>query len=788
MIENKLNTSMSEQELIYEVINYYCTTLRQSAEAMQFLTTKGFKDYLERPTAKLGFCNRTLGSILPSSTQENGKTLRTLLSTLGIFDNNGREVFHGCAIFPITNDGVICGLYGHRIVSPSKLRKSSSIDITLMFEKTLMNQCRFSTADVVLIFENYLDAFLFEQYGWITTVYSGNIKHFQECGFERVIFMITNNSELSNSQFSLLNSLSNEDVSVWQCRLPEHWFDLLKLQTSQEVIEGWIQSSISLKGEGQLLISKAGDPKKVGLQQFTSLPLIQEGDDLWLTIEELRYRIRGSIGNDNSHLKVNLLVQSEQGFFIDIIDLYQAKQRLLFAKMACIDCRVNERQIKNDLGQLILSLEHYGGKHLSKASIVPSLSDKDKKEALDWLHNKDILKVLQEDLGEIGIVGESENRLLAYLACTSRLLPKPIAILIQSSSSAGKSLLMDGVLKLIPKESQYAISTLTSQSLYYMEQGTLEHKILSIAEEEGVAQASYALKLLQSQGEVSIATASRSKISGQMSTSSYTVKGPVMLFLTTTSVQVDEELMNRCLVVSVNESREQTARIHQYQRFKKTLEGWQKELLVQRLIKKHHNVQRLLKPYKVINPFAKHLSFSDSQTRTRRDHEKYLTLIESITLLHQYQRCVKKLRQGKTVIEYIEVTLEDIQLANKLAIHVFKQTFDEIPPQTRHCLDMINDYVKKKSYNNNLRFSKTYFNRRDLREFSQLSQTQIHIHCKRLETLEYLLPIPAVSGKSKSYLLNYKQDQENQHLANRIFDFSMNSYEGRNKQMDLTLL
>jgi hypothetical protein len=70
----------------------------------------------------------------------------------------------------------------------------------------------------------------------------------------------------------------------------------------------------------------------------------------------------------------------------------------------------------------------------------------------------------------------------------------------------------------------------------------------------------------------------------------------------------------------------------------------------------HRNAQRLLKPLHVVNPFAKQLTFLSDRTRTRRDHVKYLTLIRTITLLHQQQRPLKE----KDGLQYIEVTLEDL--------------------------------------------------------------------------------------------------------------------------------
>jgi len=161
---------------------------------------------------------------------------------------------------------------------------------------------------------------------------------------------------------------------------------------------------------------------------------------------------------------------------------------------------------------------------------------------------------------------------------------------------------------------------------------------ITISEEEGVSQASYALKLLQSEGEVTIASTGKNAVTGNMETQTYHVEGPVMLFLTTTAIDIDEELLNRCLVLSVNESGKQTEAIQTIQRMNQTLEGLQQTEKRNQIVNVHRNAQRLLKPLRVVNPYAEYLTFRSDKTRTRRDHVKYLTLIQTIALLHQYQR------------------------------------------------------------------------------------------------------------------------------------------------------
>ena len=94
---------------------------------------------------------------------------------------------------------------------------------------------------------------------------------------------------------------------------------------------------------------------------------------------------------------------------------------------------------------------------------------------------------------------------MSYLAAVSRLLDKPLAIVVQSSSAAGKSSLMEAVLDFMPEEQREEYSAMTGQALFYMGQKNLKHKILAVSEEEGASRASYALKLLQSEGVLKIA-------------------------------------------------------------------------------------------------------------------------------------------------------------------------------------------------------------------------------------------------------------------------------------------
>ncbi|KVE13665.1 hypothetical protein WI92_13925 [Burkholderia vietnamiensis] len=429
-------------------------------------------------------------------------------------------------------------------------------------------------------------------------------------------------------------------------------------------------------------------------------PVEAEGaaGELLLTFGERHWRLRGWQKNlGPEQMRVNAQVRNENGYHIDTLDVYSAKQRAAYIKVASIELGCQEETVKRGLGRVLLKLEALQDAAIQAAlapkDAAPVLDDEAQRAALELLKSPELVERIVADMDRCGIVGESANLLAGYLAAVSRKLDAPLAILIQSTSAAGKTSLMDAVLNLMPDEERIQYSAMTGQSLFYLGETDLQHKILAIAEEEGVRQAAYALKLLQSDGELTIASTGKDEATGNLVTKQYRVKGPVMLMLTTTAIDVDEELLNRCLVLTINETREQTRAIHVRQRAAQTLEGLLAATDREAVTALHRNAQRLLKPVHVVNPFAHLLTFLDDKTRTRRDHVKYLTLIRSIALLHQHQREVKRVEHRGQTLDYIEVTRDDIALANRIAHDVLGRTLDELPPQTRRLLTLLSDWV-----------------------------------------------------------------------------------------------
>jgi hypothetical protein len=483
-------------------------------------------------------------------------------------------------------------------------------------------------------------------------------------------------------------------------------------------------------------------------------PVVSERE-LVVVLGDRRWRVRG-LDRVTSFdvLRVNVLVSRDTPsgdrsgtagrFHVDTLDLYSARARLVFVAAAAGELGVEPEVVKADVGRVLLACEARAEEVIAAATapVVPevTISPEGRAAALALLRDPGLVDRVAEAFGSVGVVGERDNCLVGYLAAVSRKLPAPLAVIVQSTSAAGKSALMEAVLGFVPAEDRVSFSAMTGQSLFYLGETDLAHKVLSIAEEEGASRASYALKLLQSEGELSIASTGKDTASGRLVTHTYRVQGPAAIVLTTTSVEVDEELLNRCLVLSVDEDRAQTRAIHDAQRRAQTLAGLTARAGREQVVALHQDAQRLLEPLAVVNPYADALTFADTRTRTRRDHGKYLGLIAAVTLLHQHQRDRRTATLAGRQVTYVESTLADIAVANRLAHAVLGQSLDELPPQTRRLLHVLRTFVTGEAARLGVEdLGVVRFTRRAVRETCGWGDTQLKIHLARLVDLELVL-------------------------------------------------
>jgi len=828
-----IEREVEDAKLLVQVIDFYHQALLQNAEALAYLDKRGIASPEAIKHFKLGYANRTLGYRLPDANRVEGAAIRGRLQTLGLLRSSGHEHFNGSLVIPIIGEhGAVTEVYGRKI-TPNLTKGTPLHLYLPGPHRGVWNGAALHASKEIILCEALIDALTFWCAGYrnVTAAYgvegftADHLALFKQCGVERVLIAYDRDDAGESAAGKLAKQLMGEGIDCYRILFPKGMDAneyALKVGPAAKSL-GVVIRSAQWMGNGQAkeitttvaeplvtvaitedVHARASSTLEASLAATEILPdcaelslpplpaqviadppqptpattIKQVGDarEHVIVFGERRYRVRGLDRNLSYEvMKVNVLASRTmiegESVHVDTFDLYQARHRAAFVKQASIELGIAEDVVKADMGKLLLALESEQEKIITaaqqpKAPVMTSMSDADRAAALDLLKSPDLIERIASDFSRAGIVGERSNALVGYLAAVSRKLDRPLALLIQSTSAAGKSSLMDAVLKFVPEEDRIVYSAMTGQSLFYMGEMDLKHKILAIAEEAGAQRASYALKLLQSEGELTIASTSKDPDTGKLVTDQYRVEGPVMIFSTTTAADLDEELQNRCLVLGVDESREQTAAIHRAQRERRTLAGLQVKAERVQLLKIHQNAQRLIEPLAVMNPYAHHLTFIDDRTRTRRDHEKYLTLIDVIALVHQHARPIKT---AANALRYIEVTLDDIALANTLAHDVLGRTLDELPPQTRRLLTLMVEMVAKQCTALDVRRADYRFSRRAVRETTHWGDTQLKIHLARLVELEYVLMHRGGRGHSFEYELLYDgANDDARHLSGLI--------------------
>jgi len=770
-----------DQALLNQVVGYYHETLKQSPEALGYLQSRGLDHPQLIETFRLGFANRTLGLRLPDKQRKNGAEIRARLEKLGLYRKSGHEHFNGSLVVPVVDEaGNVSEIYGRKV--NDNLRPGTPMHLYLPGpHRGVWNLEAVKSSREIIVCEALIDAMTFWCAGFRNVTAAYGIEGFTDemlAAFNahqvsRVLIAYDRDDAGERAAAKLAERLMAEGIECWRIQFPKGMDAnayALKVAPATKSLGVAIRKSVWLgKGEAPAPIAEPvmeSSPPIDAPSLAAEVPVIEtpaiaaspvpaaaapeaepqvKESEVAIVFGDRRYRVRGLAKNMSYDvMKVNVLATRGDRFHVDTFDLYAAKARSAFTIQAAIELAVSDDVVKGDLGRLLMKLEQLQDEQIRKA-LEPkaveavAIEEPARREALALLKSPELLARILADFEACGIVGETTNKLVGYLAAVSRKLERPLAVLIQSSSAAGKSSLMEAMLAFMPEEERVKFSAMTGQSLFYMGETDLQHKILAIVEEEGASRAAYALKLLQSEGELTIASTGKDPQTGSLVTHEYRVKGPVMMFLTTTAITIDEELLNRCLVLTVDEEREQTAAIHRLQRERRTLQGLQRRQERESLIELHRNAQRLLKPLAVVNPFAERLTFPDAATRLRRDHEKYLTLIDAVALLHQHQREVKTMTWQGRAIEYVEVELADVAHANALAHEVLGRSLDEVPPQTRRLLAEIVKLVQARALRDDVKPSAVRFTRRELRGALAWGDTQLKTHLARLVELEYVL-------------------------------------------------
>ncbi|RLA42407.1 MAG: DNA primase, partial [Gammaproteobacteria bacterium] len=553
-------------ELMAELLGFYHQELLGSTVALEYLEGRGINDPEVITRFKLGFVNRVLNYRLPLNNSSAGRAMRKHLAAAGLTRRTGHEHFTGSVVIPIFDArGEIVEIYGRRI--KSGLQKTDPRHLYLPGpHRGIFNPDALRESKEIILCESLIDALTFWCAGYhnVTSSFGTNgftdemLEGFKAYGTERVLIAYDRDEAGEKAADKLAERLGNEGLSCFRVHFP-HNMDAnsyaMKVKPAEQSLGVLLRAAKYVSGplktlglveayaaslpekpinnrqmeppvpasslvagrpspggsETQAVKGSSGPASPAPVAPAVKVKAEISEHEIIIKLGDRRWRIRGFRRNlSYEQMKINLLAAFGDHFHVDALDLYSARQRGLFLKQAAEELQVRSDILKKDLGKVLLKLEELQDQQIKKQlepkDTVVHLSEEDRKAALKLLKDERLLDRITADLETCGLVGEHINKLVAYIAAVSRKLSKPLAVMVQSSSASGKSALMDAVLAFCPEEERVQYSAMTGQSLFYMGESDLKHKILAIAEEEGAEKASYALKLLQSEGKLSIAS------------------------------------------------------------------------------------------------------------------------------------------------------------------------------------------------------------------------------------------------------------------------------------------
>jgi len=708
--------SENPQKVLANVAKFYREALRRDKAGRALAESLGVRDDQALERFQVGYAN---GSLLKAIPTRGG--VRDVLTELGLLTKEGQEAGLGCLLVPACDEhDNVAGFVVIPKEGPER-RFPPSLPIYRV------NREAFAEKTVVFV-DSVRGLLLYAQAG-LNAVPVG--------------------TEISTEERAFIEKYRPEKAYL-TADSPE----LLRLLQKLEIPCYGLSVSFPPTQEQVERAMKTAEPIGESLGPDAVVRVAE--DAIRFECGQRRYELRELSPGELDRLRVRLKAESEGRFHLDTLDLYAGRSRASFSRAAAPILGVSDTAIEGDLCLMIKKLEAMRSARRVQAGATDGryvMTPDEEAEALAFLKQADLLERVVKDLEAMGYVGEEANKKIAYLITISRKLDNPLCGVIISRAGAGKSRLMESLAELVPPEDLVSYTRITPQALYYADNRSFKNKLMVSGEDEGLLGSDYAMRELISSKRISLAAPIKDSATGKMKTVEYEVEGPIALLFSTTQPTIHYENSTRCFTLSLDESGEQTERVMKFQRSRKKVEGVMRSLEGRELRRVHRNAQRLLRSLLVVNPFDDGLKFAAHRIESRRDHEKYLSLIEAIAFLKQHQREIKRLPAQGRELEYIEVTREDIAEADKLMGEAVCKQGDELSPPSRQLLELIQKMVEERARELEIDPRAYQFNRRDIREYTGWSDNQIKAHIKRLEELEQLTVKAGERGRMYRYQL-----------------------------------
>ena len=710
--------------LLARVVEHYHRTFCEREDAQAYLRERGLTDLDLLKALKVGYADGSLLNVIPKDGD-----IRAQLIALGVVTSEGRELLGGCVVVPIPDPvtGQWASLYGRGLSTPRHCYLPGPLRGVLNFQAARLSP-------EVILTESILDALSFHQAGIATAIpiygtngfTSDHLDTLKREGVKRVILALDSDEPGKKAAHALKEKLTAAGIAVRVASFPAGFKDANALLVSRN----------GDAGEAFRALLDAAEPRPSPPSPPLSEKLTVTASDGQLVLARgaVRYHVKAypaSLGR----LRATVKAEAGESFHVDTLDLYASRSRAEFARRAAKALSVEEAAVEADLLVLLVEAEKSAAQEKSddEATPVVTMTDAERAEALALLRRADLLDQVAADIDALGYVGEDVNKRLLYLVAISRKLEDPLSAVILSQSGAGKSGITEVIERLCPPEDVVLLTRLTPQSLYYTPPGFLDRKLVIVEERCGSIEADYSIRVLQSRKKLIAAAPIKDPQTGNMRTKVFTVEARAAFIEATTASSVNHENATRCFELQMDETEQQTRRIHERQRQLKTRPGLRLRHEAEALARRHWNAQRLLEPLPVVIPYADQLTFPSAWMRTRRDHARFLNLIEVSAFLHQHQRE----REDGAIL----AAPADYAVAYGLAAQVLQETLSDVKRPLREAYERICELSLK---------GDGTVSRREIREALQLPDSTVRRWLSDLVELEYVALVDSKAGQGKA--------------------------------------
>jgi len=709
------------------VVAHWHTSFVRSTKARGALARFGVEDPGVIKRARVGYVTGSLANALPSE----GEVVDELKS-LGVLDGRRREKHVGKLVAPFERGGKLTG-------AACAIDPDTGAERLLRKGEGLWGADTLSVFNTVIVADSVLAALVLASKGLTNSAALvgdvGDPDALPKGGLRRIYLAFRAGPPGDRAARKAAKAIAGTGAEVLRMRWPDgvagvlDYFSSSGFSGTKATFEALLKKAETLAGgrqpdKGRVVSSNAGG--------------------ILVAFGEARYCLKGvKLASLEAHRPI-VTVEANGQSHTDRVDLYSARSRTGYAQDASRLVGLLPEEVEGHLLALADTLEDMRARATSRPGTARkgTMSEEERTEALAFLKGPDLVDRIAQDLDALGTVGERAAKALAYLVATSRLLENPLSLLIVSQTSSGKSHVVESVMDLMPEEAVCHFTRLTAQSLYYLDEHSLRHKVLLVDEKSG-SEADYSIRVLQSRRKLTLAVPVKDPATGMTKTVVFEIEGPVAYFSTSTTMGHTPDNLTRCFVSHLDESPEQTARVLAYQRRARTLDGLARAEERDEIIRRHLNAQRLLDPVRVIVPYADLLEFPTERVRARRDQERFLCLLETVAFLHQHQRERKIDIEGH---EYIEATLDDYRIAYELVAGSISDTLAEAPSPVRRFYARVVEMMNAGS--NGGRFT-----RRDVREHTRMPNHLVKSYMRELEQLEWVEVERAPRGGRYSYAL-----------------------------------